>query len=112
MHPATSMIHCRLTYYKGSESTIWERAIKAALGRLKMADPPDLWVPRLEQEWGVRSLPVTFDHAIAVRSLPPHHNDPFDRMLVAQALCEQLTLITADCVLDGGAQDIEKFARD
>lgn len=79
-----------------SAASIWEISIKIAIGRLDMADPPEVWAPRLEGEWGVRSLPITFEHAIAVRSLPPHHSDPFDRMLVAQAQCENLTLVTVD----------------
>jgi PIN domain nuclease of toxin-antitoxin system len=79
-----------------SAASIWEISIKTAIGRLKMADPLETWAPRLESEWGVRSLPITFEHATAVRNLPAHHNDPFDRMLVAQALCENLTLITVD----------------
>ena len=45
---------------------------------------------------GFDKLPIAFSHAEAVASLPPHHNDPFDRMLVAQARCEHLTLITHD----------------
>lgn len=61
-----------------------------------MTDPLETWVPRLRDEWGIQPLPITFEHAIAVRSLPPHHNDPFDRMLVAQAQCENLTLVTVD----------------
>ena len=79
-----------------SAATLWEISIKAALGRLDMDDPLTTWVPRLEDEWGVRSLAITFEHAIAVRNLPPHHHDPFDRMLVAQAQCEGLTIITVD----------------
>ena len=79
-----------------SAVSIWEISIKVAIGRLTLADPPETWVPRLESEWGVRSLPITFEHATAVRNLPPHHSDPFDRMLVAQAKCEDLTLITVD----------------
>ena len=79
-----------------SAVSIWEISIKAAIGRLTMIDPLEIWVPRLEAEWGVRSLPVTFNHAIALRNLPHHHNDPFDRMLVARAQCENLTLVTVD----------------
>jgi PIN domain nuclease of toxin-antitoxin system len=79
-----------------SAASIWEMAIKAATGRLDLADPLELWVPRLENDWGVRPLAVSFEHATAVRQLPPLHNDPFDRMLVAQAQCEGLTLVTAD----------------
>jgi PIN domain nuclease of toxin-antitoxin system len=59
-----------------------------------MTEPLEMWVPRLQDEWGVYALPVTFEHAIGVRSLPHHHNDPFDRMLVAQARCENLTFVT------------------
>jgi PIN domain nuclease of toxin-antitoxin system len=79
-----------------SAASIWEMAIKAAAGRLDLADPLDSWVPRLRNEWGVHPLAISLNHAAAVRDLPPHHNDPFDRMLVAQAQCEGLTLVTAD----------------
>lgn len=79
-----------------SAASIWEMAIKAASGRLDLADPLEFWVPRLENDWGVRPLAINFEHATAVRHLPPLHNDPFDRMLVAQAQCEGLTLVTAD----------------
>ena len=79
-----------------SAVSIWEISIKASIGRLEIADPLEMWVPRLQDEWGVYALPVTFEHAICVRSLPHHHNDPFDRMLVAQARCENLSLVTAD----------------
>jgi PIN domain nuclease of toxin-antitoxin system len=45
---------------------------------------------------GFRPLPVSFEHAFGVRDLPLHHADPFDRMLIAQAICEKLTIVTAD----------------
>jgi PIN domain nuclease of toxin-antitoxin system len=79
-----------------SAASIWEMAIKAATGRLDLADPLEFWVPRLENDWGVHPLAINFEHATAVRQLPLIHNDPFDRMLVAQAQCEGLTLVTAD----------------
>ena len=82
-----------------SAVSIWEISIKAGIGRLEMADEPETWVPRLQAEWGVRSLPITFEHAGAVRRLPMHHNDPFDRMLVAQAQCEDLTIVTVDSAI-------------
>jgi PIN domain nuclease of toxin-antitoxin system len=82
-----------------SAVSIWEISIKSAIDRLEMTDPPEIWAPRLENEWGVRSLPITFEHAAAVRGLPRRHNDPFDRMLVAQAQCESLAIITADPAL-------------
>ena len=79
-----------------SAANIWEISIKAALGRLYPFDPPEDWTRKLVNEFGVRSLPITFEHAAAVRHLPLHHADPFDRILIAQARCEGLTLLTVD----------------
>jgi len=79
-----------------SAASIWEIAIKASIGRLDLTDPMEAWVSRLHEEWGVHALPITFDHAATVHDLPAHHSDPFDRLLVAQAQCENLTIITAD----------------
>lgn len=75
-----------------SAVTIWEIAIKQALG--KITAPADL--PERVRDSGFRELPVGFDHAIAAGRLPLLHKDPFDRMLVAQARCEDLTLVTRD----------------
>jgi PIN domain nuclease of toxin-antitoxin system len=75
-----------------SAATIWEIAIKQALG--KITAPPDL--PERVRDSGFRELPIGFNHAIAAGQLPPIHKDPFDRMLVAQARCEDLTLVTSD----------------
>ena len=79
-----------------SAVSIWEIAIKAGSNRLDMADHMEEWVPRLIRDWGVRTLTITFEHASAVARLPRHHADPFDRMLVAQAQCEDLTIVTVD----------------
>ena len=79
-----------------SAVSIWEIAIKASSARLDMKDPLEEWVPRLIKEWTVSPLPIAFEHAIAVGRLPRHHNDPVDRMLVAQAQCEDLTIVTVD----------------
>jgi PIN domain nuclease of toxin-antitoxin system len=75
-----------------SAATVWEIAIKQALG--KITAPPDL--PERVRDSGFRELPVGFAHAMAAGRLPPIHRDPFDRMLVAQARCEDLTLVTRD----------------
>ena len=79
-----------------SAASIWEIAIKAGSKRLHVADRLDEWVPRLESDWGVHPLPIKFDHAAAIGFLPHHHADPFDRILVAQAQCEGLTILTID----------------
>jgi PIN domain nuclease of toxin-antitoxin system len=75
-----------------SPVTLWEITIKQATG--KLAGPADL--AERVRDMGFRELPVTYAHAIAARRLPPHHRDPFDRMLVAQATVEGLTLVSRD----------------
>jgi len=75
--------------------SVWEMAIKSGIGRLRLEQPPEETIPILLNR-GFRELPINWKHALAVRNLPPHHSDPFDRMLVAQAQCEGLTLVTAD----------------
>jgi len=81
-----------------SAASIWEISIKAALGKLR-ADPHEV-LAALEPA-GFLSLPIAGEHAARVASLPPVHRDPFDRMLVAQALVEPMRLLTDDAVLEG-----------
>ena len=79
-----------------SAASIWEATIKAGLGKL------DVDIAQLVAEiarGGFRELPITFAHAAMVRDLPELHRDPFDRILIAQALVEPLQLITCDAVL-------------
>lgn len=75
-----------------SSATVWEIAIKQAIG--KISQPADL--PDVIRGSGFRELLISFEHAIAAGRLPLLHRDPFDRMLVAQANCENLTLVTRD----------------
>ncbi|MEU1587481.1 type II toxin-antitoxin system VapC family toxin [Micromonospora sp. NPDC005710] len=75
-----------------SPVTLWEITIKQSTG--KLTGPPDL--AERVRDMGFRELPVTYAHAIAARRLPSHHRDPFDRMLVAQAITEGLTLASRD----------------
>jgi PIN domain nuclease of toxin-antitoxin system len=72
---------------------LWEIAIKKKLGKLSA---PDDLLERVEAHPDYRVLPVTAAHAWRVRTLPQHHRDPFDQLLVAQALTEQMTVITHD----------------
>jgi PIN domain nuclease of toxin-antitoxin system len=74
--------------------TGWEIAIKTALGRLQ----PSRTVAEAIQETGFEELPVRLRHAEVLARLASHHRDPFDRMLVAQALVEELTIVTRDPV--------------
>jgi PIN domain nuclease of toxin-antitoxin system len=75
-----------------SAVTAWELSIKQSLGALTLARP----LSDLIQTHGMTELPVTIRHGDAVRNLPLHHRDPFDRLLVAQALVEGLILVTSD----------------
>jgi PIN domain nuclease of toxin-antitoxin system len=73
--------------------TVWEIAIKRAIGRLVF--PIDQF-DDVARRMGFDILPILPVHAIATGSLPRHHGDPFDRMLIAQAMVENLTLVTSD----------------
>jgi PIN domain nuclease of toxin-antitoxin system len=84
-----------------SIASLWEIAIKKALGKLEA--PEDL--PARVEQLGFELLPITAEHAWAVRDLPHHHGDPFDRMLVAQAQVERLPILSSDSHLD--AYDVE-----
>lgn len=75
-----------------SAATAWEASVKAALGKLDLPDT----IERGVDDSGFTRLVVGFSHAAMAGALPPHHRDPFDRMLIAQARIEDLTLVTHD----------------
>lgn len=78
-----------------SAASGWEVAVKAALGRLRADEPFAVTVAADD----FTALPVTLAHAARLQALPSHHADPFDRMLVAQAMVEGATLVTRDAAL-------------
>jgi PIN domain nuclease of toxin-antitoxin system len=82
-----------------SAASSWEIAIKVGLGKLKLPQPPARYVPSRLAEQGMTALPVEHAHALRVADLPPLHPDPFDRLLVAQAQIERMTLMTADSLI-------------
>jgi PIN domain nuclease of toxin-antitoxin system len=75
-----------------SPATVWEITIKQSIG--KLTEPENL--PEIVIDAGFRHLPITTEHAMVAGRLPLLHRDPFDRMLIAQARCEGLTLVTRD----------------
>lgn len=83
-----------------SAVTSWEVAIKSAAGKLKLPEPPASYIPRRMADQGLRPLAISHPHALAVYSLPAHHRDPFDRLLIAQADMEGMTLISADRIFE------------
>ena len=79
-----------------SAASSWEIAIKYRLGKLPLPEPPGEFIPPRLARDGIVPLPIEHAHAARVADLPDLHRDPFDRLLVAQAQIEQLTIFTAD----------------
>ena len=77
----------------------WEIAIKYSIGKLEVSEKPKTLLPSLVLKMGLKQLPVTHRHALEVASLPKHHNDPFDRLLVSQCRLEGMILISPDLFL-------------
>ncbi len=80
-----------------------ELALKSGLDRIRLTEPLSSYMPRALGEDGFEILPVGLDHALRLSELPARHGDPFDRLLVAQAQVEGLTLMTADAEITGYA---------
>ena len=91
-----------------SAASAWEIAIKHALGKLRLPEPPETFVPARIAALAVQPLPIEHEHALRVARLPPHHRDPFDRVLVAQAQIEDVPILTADAAL--AAYDVTTIA--
>lgn len=81
-----------------SIATAWEIAIKLSLGKLRVEGALERFLPEQLAANGFQPLPIELKHAARVATLPFHHRDPFDRLLVAQALDEELSVVTADPV--------------
>ncbi|MCV6584229.1 MAG: type II toxin-antitoxin system VapC family toxin [Marinibacterium sp.] len=79
-----------------SSASLWEIGIKRALGKLQVPDG----LADVALQSGCRPLPISWAHAERAAALPPHHADPFDRMLIAQAQAEGLVLLSADRKFD------------
>lgn len=79
-----------------SAMSSWEIVIKVRTGKLILPEPPAKLLPHVMRSMSLKALDVTYLHALAVDELPDHHRDPFDRMLIAQATWEQMTVLTAD----------------
>jgi PIN domain nuclease of toxin-antitoxin system len=79
-----------------SAASAWEIAIKAARGRLVLPESPERYVANRMAHYRFLPLPIQLSHALKVYSLPDIHSDPFDRLLIAQSLLEDLPIITSD----------------
>ena len=83
-----------------SLASVWEMAIKVGLGKLKFTQPIETFIPDQLRRNRIDLLPISFAHAVRGATLPHHHRDPFDRLLVAQALVEDLPVVGRDAAFD------------
>jgi PIN domain nuclease of toxin-antitoxin system len=79
-----------------SAGSAWEIAIKHALGRLPLPDAPERFLPEMREAHGIDSLPIDEESALHISRLPALHRDPFDRLLVSQAIVHGLSILTPD----------------
>src|SRR5438874_496365 len=79
-----------------SAASVWEMAIKIGNKKLSLSDSLDVYVAKWTAAYQLGSLPVQFDHGYTVTNLPAHHKDPFDRLLIAQAVHEGMSVVTSD----------------
>lgn len=90
-----------------SIASLWEMAIKYSLGKLSLAMPFDELIPQQLNINAIALLNIEFNHLAVVSTLPFHHRDPFDRLLIAQSVVEGLLLVSADSAFD--AYPIQRF---
>jgi PIN domain nuclease of toxin-antitoxin system len=100
------VLHNGLEEIYFSAASAWELSIKAGLDKLKLPLPPGECIPAFMARQGLRPLAITHTHAVKVYDLPPHHHDPFDRLLIAQAILEDMTILTADRVFAKYSVDV------
>jgi len=79
-----------------SVASVWELQIKIALGKFSFSDTLENVINEERQTNNLQILPVQLSHALYLKNLPPHHKDPFDRLLISQAIVENMTLVSAD----------------
>lgn len=79
-----------------SAASAWEIAVKHALGRLPLPGKPEIYIPRIREKSGIEMLPIDEESALYTSRLPKLHTDPFDRILVAQAVVHGMVILTPD----------------
>jgi PIN domain nuclease of toxin-antitoxin system len=89
-----------------SAASAWEIAIKTKLGKFDLPEPPGRYVPKRLTQQKIHSLAITQSHTLKVYDLPLHHHDPFDRLLIAQALIEGMAILTSDAAFRKYSVDV------
>ncbi len=79
-----------------SDASVWEMQIKVQLGKMKLKLPLKDLIESQQRDNEVEILPITTEHILALDGLPFHHKDPFDRLLIAQSIVEDFTIVTVD----------------
>jgi PIN domain nuclease of toxin-antitoxin system len=83
-----------------SIASLWEMAIKISLGKLQLATPFEEFIPAQLTSNGITLLNITVPQAAGIIALPFHHRDPFDRLLISQAVVERIPIVSADVIFD------------
>jgi PIN domain nuclease of toxin-antitoxin system len=83
-----------------SAATIWEIAIKVGLGKMSLSLPYRAWMEKAIADLKLSVLPVTVEYAERLALLPPHHKDPFDRLMIAQGLVDAIPIVSSDVAFD------------
>ncbi|GAB4580802.1 MAG: type II toxin-antitoxin system VapC family toxin [Anaerolineales bacterium] len=83
-----------------SIASLWEMAIKTSLGKVSLDQPLETLIPEQMSVNGIALMGLSFDHVVQVGKLPFHHGDPFDRMLIAQAMVEKMPIASVDGAFD------------
>ncbi|WP_375511367.1 type II toxin-antitoxin system VapC family toxin [uncultured Nostoc sp.] len=83
-----------------SMATVWELQIKSQLGKLNLSSSLPNFIETQQRVNNLQILPIELTHIYALEALPSHHRDPFDRILIAQAIVEKMPLLSIDAVLD------------
>jgi PIN domain nuclease of toxin-antitoxin system len=101
--PARSEILTTTNEVHVSPATYWELAIKISLGKLAMHQPFQRFLDACENEYGFHLLPILAAHAsrVATLAFPVNHRDPFDRLIIAQAIVEEMAVVTIDPAFNG-----------
>lgn len=83
-----------------SIASLWEISIKISIGKIALTQPFELFIPDQLTKNAIEILPITTEHLVLLTSLPFHHRDPFDRLLIAQVIHEQLSIVSKDSHFD------------
>jgi PIN domain nuclease of toxin-antitoxin system len=83
-----------------SKASVWEMAIKIKTGKLSLKQPLDLFIDNFQIDYKFKLLDISLQHIYQTQQLPLHHRDPFDRLLIAQSIIENIAVISSDVIFD------------